>query len=164
MNSEMRSHFQRDLDRNIYVSYVRKKRWVFFFLRLEQSSTSYVLRRIVALGKKVALFGTGCELPAQSLVGNGLRLPHLNGIVISPVARLGNDCVVFHQVTIGVNGRRSLQVGLDVGDRVSIGAGAKLLGPIHIGNDVTSGANAVITKNIPNGATVVGFNRIISGK
>lgn len=93
--------------------------------------------------------------------GGGLRIPHLNGIIISPVARVGADCTIFHQVTLGVNGRKSLEIGPALGDRVSIGAGAKIIGPVKIGDDVTVGANAVVTKDVPDGATVVGFNNII---
>ena len=95
------------------------------------------------------------------LLTGGLRIPHLNGIVISPVSKIGEDCVIFHQVTLGVNGRKSLDRGPVLGDRVSVGAGAKIIGPVCIGNDVTIGANAVVSKNVPEGSTVVGFNRIL---
>lgn len=78
------------------------------------------------------------------------------------MAKVGADCTIFHQVTLGVNGRKSLEVGPALGDRVSVGAGAKIIGPVRIGDDVTIGANAVITKDVPNGATVVGFNKVIN--
>lgn len=162
MNAQLHTSFSRDLDRNSYVSYLKKKRWVLLFLRLEQSYRSPILRRLASLGRKITLAGTGCEISAKALVGSGLRLPHLKGIVISHGARVGSDCTIFHQVTLGVNGRKSLEIGPMIGDRVSIGVGAKLIGPITVGNDVTIGANAVITKNIPDGATVVGFNHIIN--
>lgn len=77
------------------------------------------------------------------------------------MANVGADCTIFHQVTLGVNGRKSLKVGPILGDRVSIGAGAKIIGPVKIGNDVTVGANAVVTKDVPDGATVVGINNVI---
>lgn len=153
--------YRRDIERNIYVSPLRKKRWLFFFLRKEQAASLSALRKLYALGKKVALAGTGCEFPASAIRGGGLRIPHLNGIIISPVAKVGADCTIFHQVTLGVNGRKSLGVGPTLGDRVSIGTGAKIIGPVRIGDDVTIGANAVVTKDIPNGATVVGYNKVI---
>lgn len=153
--------YHRDIERNIYVSLLRKKRWLFFFLRKEQAASSKFLRKVYALGKKVMLAGTGCEFPASAISGGGLRIPHLNGIIISPVAKVGKDCTIFHQVTLGVNGRKSLERGPFLGDRVSIGAGAKIIGPVQIGNDVTIGANAVVTKDIPDGATVAGFNKVI---
>lgn len=86
----------------------------------------------------------------------------MNGIIILPVAKVGADCTIFHQVTLGVNGRQSLEVGSALGDGVSVGAGAKIIGSVRIGDDVTIGANAVITKDVPNGATVVGFNKVIN--
>ena len=85
----------------------------------------------------------------------------MNGIIISPVAQIGEDCVIFHQVTLGVNGRKSLDQGPILGDRVSVGAGAKIIGPVTIGDDVTIGANAVVTKDVPSGMTVVGYNRFL---
>ena len=123
-----------------------------------------ILRKAYALGKKITLAGTGCEFPASAIQGGGLRIPHLNGIIISPVAKVGADCTIFHQVTLGINGRKSLEVGPFLGDRVSIGAGAKIIGPVKIGNDVTIGANAVITKDIPDGVTVVGFNKVLKAE
>lgn len=154
--------FKRDLDRNIYCSHLRRKRWVLYFLRKEQDAQNPLVAKVFAFGKKVSLVGSGCELPASALLGAGLRLPHLNGIIISPMAKVGEDCTIFHQVTLGVNGRKSLELAPVVGNRVSIGAGAKLIGPISIGDDVVIGANAVVTKDVPPHATVVGYNRILT--
>lgn len=113
------------------------------------------------LARKWLLLGQVASFPPRRSGGGGLRIPHLNGIIISPVAKVGADCTIFHQVTLGVNGRKSLGVGPTLGDRVSIGTGAKIIGPVRIGDDVTIGANAVVTKDIPNGATVVGYNKVI---
>ena len=88
-------------------------------------------------------------------------IAHLNGVVVAPASRVGEDCVFYQQVTLGMNGRKSLDIGPQLGDRVSIGAGAKIIGPVKIGDDVTIGANAVVTKDIPDGATVIGCNRIL---
>ena len=82
--------------------------------------------------------------------------PHgLNGIVVSDQARIGKMVTILQQVTVGVK-NFEVKGAPFVGDYVTIGAGAKLIGPIHIGNGVTSGANAVVTKDVPDGATVVG--------
>ena len=62
---------------------------------------------------------------------------------------------------MGVNGRKSLDQGPILGDRVSVGAGAKIIGPVTVGDDVTIGANAVVTKDVPSGMTVVGYNRLL---
>ncbi len=153
--------FKRDLEKNSYVSPFRKKRWALFFLRKEQAASNRFLKKLFALGKKVSLSGTCCELPASALLGGGLVIAHLNGIVVAPQSRVGEDCVFYQQVTLGINGRKSLEMGPQVGDRVSFGAGSKVIGPVRIGDDVEIGANAVVTKDVPAGSTVVGFNRLI---
>ena len=95
-------------------------------------------------------------------VGGGLRLQHLNGIYIHNNATLGENCTVFQQVTIGLNEHRSdYNKAPQIGNRVYIGAGAKIIGNVIIGDDVIVGANAVVTKNVPSGVTVVGCNKII---
>lgn len=94
------------------------------------------------------------------LYGGGLRIPHLNGIIVSDSARMGANCTVFHQVTIGILGVPGKDGAPCIGDGVLIGAGAKVLGPVRIGDCVRIGANAVVTKDVPSGATVVGANKI----
>ena len=75
-------------------------------------------------------------------------MPHPNGIVIHPNAVIGVNCLIFQQVTITND--------VTIGYHVDIGAGAKILGPAIIGNDIQIGANAVVTKDIPSGYTVAG--------
>lgn len=80
------------------------------------------------------------------------RFPHgIYGIIISGQAEIGANCTIFHQVTIGTNGKGVPKIG----DNVTIGAGAKILGPISIGNNVSIGANAVVTENVPDNCVVV---------
>ena len=81
------------------------------------------------------------------------HLPHgLNGIVINYQASFGENCCIFHQVTIaGKDGAAAT-----IGDNVLIGAGAKIIGGVKIGNNVKIGANTVVTKDIPDNSTVVG--------
>lgn len=86
-------------------------------------------------------------------------LPHPFGIVISRGVKFGDDVVIGHQVTIG--NRNAVMAAPTIGNRVYIGAGAKILGPLKIGDDAIIGANAVITKDVPAGAKVVGANRIL---
>ena len=63
------SGFRHDLERNTYVSLFRKKRWAFYFLRKGQAAKSGLLRKACAFGKKIALAGTGCELPFEAIGG-----------------------------------------------------------------------------------------------
>lgn len=101
----------------------------------------------------------GIEIPLNTKIGKGLRLVHLNGIVINEHAIIGEYVTIFQQVTIGaVAGKAGAP---KIGNKVYIGAGAKLLGPIKIEDNVKVGENAVVTKDIPSNVTVVGCNQLI---
>lgn len=101
------------------------------------------------------------HFPLQAKIGKGIRLPHLMGIVISSNVVIGEDCTIFHQVTIGSNDLIDNNAAC-IGDGCYIGAGAKIIGAVNIGNHVRIGANAVVTKDIPDNSTVVGFNNVIT--
>lgn len=90
-------------------------------------------------------------------------LPHgLNGIIISRKAIIGENATILHQVTIGIrmtasiSDRKEDAIAPVIGDNVFIGAGAKIIGNIHIGNNVLIGTNAVVIKDVPDNFTVVG--------
>lgn len=89
-----------------------------------------------------------------------MRCPHLIGIVIAGDTVIGQNCTIFHQVTIGIDEIKNDGAPI-IGDNVFIGAGAKIIGNVCIGNDSRIGANAVVTKDVPEKVTVVGVNRII---
>ena len=96
---------------------------------------------------------TGADIPLNCQIGGGLLIPHPNGIVIHPGARIGVNCLIFQQVTIGM---RDAQGAPEVSGHVDIGAGAKILGPLKIGTHVRIGANAVITRDVADGMIVIG--------
>jgi serine O-acetyltransferase len=98
---------------------------------------------------------TGTELPCEAVVGKRLRIEHSFDIVVSGDAVIGDDVVIRNGVTIGLRheGQRGSPV---IGNRVDIGAGAKILGPIRIGDDVSIGANAVVIRDVPSGCIAVG--------
>ena len=106
----------------------------------------------------------GIELPCETLIGQRLVIEHIGGIVISGDAVFGDDCILRNGVTVGL--RHRLERGSPVlGNRVDIGAGAKLLGPIRIGDDAAIGANAVVLCDVPAGCSAVGIPaRIIPRK
>ena len=92
-------------------------------------------------------------------------MPHLNGIYIHPKVFIGEDCTILQQVTIGANEHKiEYDKAPRIGNRVYIGAGAKIIGDVEIGDDVRIGANAVVTKNVPSQMTVVGINKIIEAR
>ena len=98
---------------------------------------------------------TGIELPCEATLGRRFRIDHFGGIVISGDAVFGDDCVIRNGVTVGLKhtGHRGAPV---LGSRVDIGAGAKVLGAIRIGDDVSIGANAVVLINVPSNSVAVG--------
>jgi serine O-acetyltransferase len=94
-----------------------------------------------------AVIGRGAD------IGPGFVLIHSFGVVINSNVRAGRGLVIEHGVTIGAEKRQTPVLG----DNVFIGAGAKVIGGVRIGSDVKIGANAVVTKDVPDGATVVGI-------
>ena len=99
----------------------------------------------------------GCDIAADAQIGPGLRLGHCQDIVIGAAVRVGFDAVIFNGVTLGNRISRESIFGMaNVGNRVMIGTGAKLLGEFEIGDGARIGANAVVLKSVPAGATAVG--------
>ena len=99
---------------------------------------------------------TGIDLPREASVGRRFKIEHFGGVVISPDAVLGDDVIVRHGVIIDL--RRTGERGAPViGSRVDIGPGAKILGPIAIGDDVMIGANAVVIRDVPSNSIAVGI-------
>ncbi len=111
------------------------------------------LRRLARVQHWVLSRLTSSDIDIQVRFGRNLRLPHPNGVVFHSHAVIGDDCMVMQQVTIGQLASGDLPV---VGSGVYIGAGAKVLGPVKIGDGARIGANAVVLIDVPAGATAVG--------
>lgn len=101
----------------------------------------------------------GCDFYAA--VPHPIRMPHPNGVVVHSRARIGRGVTIMHQVTLGERSPTGESGFPTIGDDVFIGAGAKILGEVSIGHGAVIGANAVVTRNVPPGYTVVGFNRLL---
>ncbi|QZN86772.1 serine O-acetyltransferase EpsC [Cellulomonas sp. C5510] len=99
---------------------------------------------------------TGVEIHPGATVGRRLFIDHGMGVVVGETAVIGDDVVLFHGATLGGKTMRRGKRHPTVGDRVVIGAGAKVLGPVWIGDDAQVGANAVVLKDVPPGAVAVG--------
>lgn len=109
--------------------------------------------------ERIVEITTGISLPAQATIGKGLRIHHFGGIIVHSSACIGAQCTLYQGVTIGDLGGWG---GVPrVGDHVLIGAGAKLLGPIEIGDYCTIGANAVVRTSVPAGCLAVGVPAVI---
>jgi len=96
---------------------------------------------------------TGADIPLNCHIDGGLLIPHPNGIVIHPESRIGPNCLLFQQVTIGAIDGKGVPV---LGGNVDVGAGAKILGAVNIGDHARIGANAVVLVNVPPGKSAVG--------
>ena len=105
--------------------------------------------------KILSQMATGIELPCETKIGKRFKIEHFSDIIISGDAVIGDDVIVRNGVTIGLKhtGERGSPV---IGNRVDIGAGAKILGTIHIGDDVIIGANAVVIQDVPSNSLAVG--------
>jgi serine O-acetyltransferase len=96
---------------------------------------------------------TQSDIHPEATLGRKLMLPHPNGVVIHEEAVIGDDCMIMQQVTIGMVGEGQVP---KIGNRVYIGAGAKVIGKLTVGDDARIGANAVVTKDVPANGTAVG--------
>ncbi len=121
-------------------------------LRRHQHARSVVGRKLAVLQHRFWSVVTGADIPLGSRIGGGLLIPHPNGIVIHPEADIGPNCLIFQQVTIGM-GKGGVP---RIGGHVDIGAGAKIIGSITVGNHSLIGANAVVLCDVPPYATAVG--------
>jgi serine O-acetyltransferase len=112
-----------------------------------------VISKVAALRYGFWTVITGAEIPINCNIGGGLLIPHANGIVIHPDVKIGVNCLIFQQVTIGTRDIPGVPV---IEGHVDIGAGARILGPVHIGAHARIGANAVVLDDVPTGAVAIG--------
>lgn len=122
-----------------------------------------VLSSVYRLLKVSSQIMTGIDLPCEATVGRRFRIEHFGGIIISGDASFGDDCVVRNGVTVGLR-RTGTRGAPRIGNRVDIGAGAKVLGDIRIGDDVSIGANAVVLTDVPANSIAVGVPAVIKPK
>jgi serine O-acetyltransferase len=109
--------------------------------------------RVLANVVKVA---TGIEIHPAAQIGRGLFIDHGSGVVIGETAEVGDDVTMYQGVTLGGTGFARGKRHPTVGNQVTIGSGAKLLGPIEVGDGSKVGANSVVIHDVPANATVVG--------
>jgi serine O-acetyltransferase len=99
---------------------------------------------------------TGIEIHPGAVIGRRFFIDHGMGVVIGETTEIGDDCTLYHGVTLGGTSWEKGKRHPTLGNNVVIGAGAKVLGPIHIGDNARIGSNAVVLSNVAAGATVVG--------
>ena len=137
---------------------------VYRFGRWRYGVRPAVLRKVFSLVYRVLFklvqIVTGIELPCEVVVGRNFVIDHFGGIVISGYARFGNDCRIRNGVVVGL-GRTDEPCAPVIGNNVDIGAGAKVLGRIHVGDNVLIGANAVVVRDVPANSIAVGVPAVV---
>jgi serine O-acetyltransferase len=102
-------------------------------------------------------FLTGIEIHPGAKIGRNLFIDHGMGVVIGETAEIGDDCTLYHGVTLGGTAWRKEKRHPTLGNNVVVGAGAKILGPIYIGDNARVGSNSVVVKDVPANATALGI-------
>ncbi|QJU55806.1 serine O-acetyltransferase EpsC [Herbiconiux sp. KACC 21604] len=115
------------------------------------------LRLPARLLSQFARFLTGVEIHPGARIGRRLFIDHGMGVVIGETAVLGDDVMLYHGVTLGGRSMRRVKRHPTLGDRVTVGAGATILGPVSIGSDSSVGAGAVVVKSAPAGSVLIGI-------
>ena len=99
---------------------------------------------------------TGVEIHPAAKIGKGLLIDHGSGVVIGETAEIGDDVTIYQGVTLGGTGFATGKRHPTLGNEVTVGSGARLLGPIEVGRGAKIGANSVVITDVPADATVVG--------
>jgi serine O-acetyltransferase len=116
------------------------------------------LRLLARIWSQTGRFFTGIEIHPGATIGKNLFIDHGMGVVIGETATIGDDCLIYHGVTLGGRGSgpNCGKRHPDIGSRVTIGANAQVLGPIKIGDGASVGAGSVVTRDVAADATVMG--------
>ena len=135
-----------------------------FFHRIAnffQLAKFYLVARIIS---QLSRFLTGIEIHPGAKIGKNLFIDHGMGVVIGETSEIGNNVTIYHMATLGgiapsinSNDQRQVKRHPTLGDCVVVGSGAQILGPVIIGTHAKIGANAVVTKDVPENAVMVGI-------
>jgi serine O-acetyltransferase len=115
------------------------------------------LRWLARFTSHLSRWFTGIEIHPGATIGRRFFIDHGMGVVIGETAEIGDDCTLYHGVTLGGTSWNKGKRHPTLGKGVVVGAGAKILGPILIGEGARIGSNAVVVKNVPPGATAIGI-------
>ena len=114
-------------------------------------------RFLARLNSQIARHCTGIEIHPGATIGKRLVIDHGMGIVIGETAEVGDDCLIYHGVTLGGTGKDQGKRHPTIGNNVLISCGAKVLGPFKVGDNSRIAANAVVLSEVPDDATAVGI-------
>jgi len=125
--------------------------------RVNHRLWTWGLRWLARFGSHIARFLTGIEIHPGAVIGRRVFIDHGMGVVIGETAEVGDDCTLYHGVTLGGVSWNKGKRHPTLGRGVVVGAGAKILGPFVVGDGAKVGSNSVVVKAVPEGATVVGI-------
>ena len=143
---EAKRLFEWSPGRSLLASLRGYQRW-----RASRLPWAPIMRKLCVLRHRFWSAVSGADIPLNCRIGGGLLMPHPNGIVIHPDVTLGPNCLLFQQVTLG-EARGGVPT---LGGHVDVGAGAKLLGPIRVGDHARIGANTLVIDDVPPAGRVV---------
>ena len=115
------------------------------------------LRFLARLNSQLARHCTGIEIHPGATIGRRLVMDHGMGVVIGETTEIGDDCLIYHGVTLGGTGKETGKRHPTIGNNVMIACGAKVLGPFSVGDNARIAANAVVLSEVPEDATAVGI-------
>lgn len=115
------------------------------------------LRFLARLNSQIARHCTGIEIHPGATIGRRLVMDHGMGVVIGETAEIGDDCLIYHGVTLGGTGKETGKRHPTIGNNVMIACGAKVLGPFTVGDNARIASNAVVLSEVPEDATAVGI-------
>lgn len=121
----------------------------------------YFISRLLS---QLARFLTGIEIHPGAVIGRRLFIDHGMGIVIGETSIIGDDCTIYHGVTLGGTGKEKKKRHPTLKNNIIVGCGAKVLGNIVISDNVKIGANSVVLKDVPENSTVVGIPGVVKNK
>ena len=127
------------------------------FHRVSHWLYKHKLLFLARLNSQIARHLTGIEIHPGATIGRRLVIDHGMGIVIGETAEIGDDCLIFHGVTLGGTGKDQGKRHPTIGNNVLISCGAKVLGPFRVGDNARIAANAVVLSEVPENATAVGI-------
>ena len=166
MNDFLQSIIDRDPAAKSYLSLILTYPGVkaVFFHRIANFfhlAKFYLVARIIS---QLSRFFTGIEIHPGAKIGRNLFIDHGMGVVIGETSEIGNNVTIYHMATLGgiapsinSNNQRQVKRHPTLGDCVVVGSGAQILGPVMIGANAKVGANAVVTKDVPENAVMVGI-------
>ncbi len=127
------------------------------FHRVSHWLWTHRLRFLARLNSQIGRHVTGIEIHPGAQIGRRLVIDHGMGIVIGETAEIGDDCLIYHGVTLGGTGKDQGKRHPTIGNNVLISCGAKVLGPFKVGDNARIAANAVVLTEVPEDATAVGI-------